>query len=164
MIKSPLRYPGGKSRATQFLKHFIPLFSEMREVFFGGGSFFFYCTQHFRDKVYEASDLNYELYCFWSQLKNNKEALINGVQELYNNTRAFRTKEMTKGEEGKELFTMLVNRRTNNLSELERAIDFFILNRITFSGVVDSGGFSQGSFEGRFTQSSIDRLNETHTI
>ena len=43
-------------------------------------------------------------------------------------------------------------------SDFERAVRFFILNRITFSGVVDSGGYSQSAFERRFTQSSIDRL------
>jgi DNA adenine methylase len=30
--------------------------------------------------------------------------------------------------------------------------------------LVDSGGFSQASFEGRFTQSSIDRLNQTTQV
>ncbi len=35
---------------------------------------------------------------------------------------------------------------------------FFILNRITFSGTVESGGYSQQAFEKRFTDSSIERL------
>ena len=38
--KSPLRYPGGKSRAIKFLKDYFPKdFMEYREPFFGGGSF-----------------------------------------------------------------------------------------------------------------------------
>ncbi len=32
------------------------------------------------------------------------------------------------------------------------------MNRITFSGTVDSGGYSQQAFEKRFTKSSIDRI------
>lgn len=32
------------------------------------------------------------------------------------------------------------------------------MNRITFSGVMDSGGYSQQAFEKRFTESSIERL------
>jgi DNA adenine methylase len=160
MIKSPLRYPGGKSRAIPFLKNFIPEFDSLREVFFGGGSFSFYCAQHFKEKIYEASDLNYELWCFWSQLKHNAEALIKGVQEIYDQYKVAQHERKT----GKKLFEILLERRNDNLSELQRAIDFFILNRITFSGVVDSGGFSQGSFEGRFTQSAIDRLNSTVPI
>ena len=35
---------------------------------------------------------------------------------------------------------------------------FFVLNRITFSGVVDSGGYSQSAYEKRFTDSSIERV------
>ena len=44
------------------------------------------------------------------------------------------------------------------LSEFDRAVRFFVLNRITFSGVVDSGGYSQAAYEKRFTLSSIDRF------
>ncbi|MCW3075054.1 MAG: modification methylase [Flaviaesturariibacter sp.] len=150
MKKSPLRYPGGKSRGMKFLKDFLPPFNELREVFFGGGSFSFYCLQQLPGKTYKASDLNYELYCFWTQLRNNTEALVQGVQAIYDGYDA-----------GKQLFIEIVARRNNELSELERAIDFYVLNRITFSGVVDAGGYSEASFEGRFTQSSIDRLWET---
>jgi DNA adenine methylase len=32
------------------------------------------------------------------------------------------------------------------------------LNRISFSGTIESGGYSEASFRGRFTDSSIDRL------
>lgn len=154
LIKSPLRYPGGKSRAVQFLSDFIPPFDEFREVFFGGGSLTFYCIQKFTDKKFTASDLNYELHCFWSQLKSNSRGLVKEVQKVYNK---YKTDEH-EGADGKKLFNKLVERRNSNLTELQRAVDFYILNRITFSGVVDSGGYSQGSFEKRFTQSSIDRL------
>lgn len=149
MIKSPLRYPGGKSRAVKFLDLYMPQFAELREVFFGGGSLSFYCIQHYAGRTYKASDLNYELYCFWTQLRNNAEELINAVQKLYDTV-----------SNGKQLFTEILQRRNDDLTELQRAIDFFVLNRITFSGVVDSGGYSQGSFDGRFTQSAIDRLTE----
>jgi DNA adenine methylase len=33
-----------------------------------------------------------------------------------------------------------------------------VLNRISFSGTIESGGYSEASFIGRFTNSSIDRL------
>ena len=32
------------------------------------------------------------------------------------------------------------------------------MNRVTFSGIMDSGGYSQQAFEKRFTESSIERL------
>jgi DNA adenine methylase len=162
MIKSPLRYPGGKSRGVKYLKDFLPEFDEFREVFFGGGSFAFYCVQQYPKKKYAASDLNYELYCFWSQLRSNSKGLIEGIQGIFNQYKVF--KEGDNPNTGKELFALLVSRREESLSELQRGIDFFILNRITFSGVVDSGGYSQGSFDGRFTQSAIDRLNATTSV
>ena len=152
MTKSPLRYPGGKSKGITFLSQFIPPFHELREVFFGGGSVSFFCAQNFPEKNILASDLNYELFCFWQQLKTNHKQLIQQVQDVY--------KKWKPNGNGKDLFLEIIARRNNNLSELQRGVDFFVLNRITFSGVVDSGGFSKGSFDGRFTQTAIDRLEK----
>lgn len=164
MIKSPLRYPGGKSRAVTFLKNFIPDYKEYREVFFGGGSLCFDCVQSFKNKKYSASDLNFELFCFWSELKENGNKVIQGVQEIYDACKVSQLKGEDSYEDGKKVFNTILDRRNHNLTNLQRAIDFYVLNRITFSGVVDSGGYSQGSFEGRFTQSSIDRLYKTIPI
>lgn len=153
MIKSPLRYPGGKSRGIKFLQDHIAPFTELREVFFGGGSFTFHCLQTYADKTYKASDLNYELYCFWTQLQQHTGALVDGVQTIYDTYT-----------DGRLLFADILARRNDDLSELQRSIDFYVLNRITFSGVVDAGGYSNASFEGRFTQSSINRLWEVATL
>ncbi len=47
-IKSPLRYPGGKSRAIKQILPQIPVnIREYREPFFGGGSVFFAVKQLF---------------------------------------------------------------------------------------------------------------------
>ena len=54
----------------------------------------------------------------------------------------------------------MVNADVSKLTGFERAVRFFILNRITFSGVVESGGYSQQAFDNRFTPSSIERLTE----
>ncbi|MFM6152235.1 MAG: DNA adenine methylase, partial [Sphaerospermopsis kisseleviana] len=46
MIKSPLRYPGGKSRAIkQIAQHLPTQFTEFREPLVGGGSVFIYLKQ-----------------------------------------------------------------------------------------------------------------------
>ena len=38
-LKTPLRYPGGKSKAIKTLSQWYPnIISEYRETFFGGGS------------------------------------------------------------------------------------------------------------------------------
>ena len=46
-LKTPLRYPGGKSRAIKKMAEFFPLFSdykEFREPFLGGGSVALYLS------------------------------------------------------------------------------------------------------------------------
>ena len=156
LIKSPLRYPGGKSRALKFLAQFLPKdIDEFREPFFGGGSLGLYVAQNPQYsgvKIY-ANDLNYELFCFWQSLQRDCAGLISGILELKH-----------RFAEGKELYKFILSRRSDELDELTRGIDFFILNRITFSGVVDSGGYSQKSYESRFTPSSVERLETTSKI
>jgi DNA adenine methylase len=49
-------------------------------------------------------------------------------------------------------------------SDLEKAAAFFIFNRITFSGTSESGGYSEQSFQGRFTESSVHRLKKLGSV
>ncbi|QUV85763.1 DNA adenine methylase [Chloracidobacterium aggregatum] len=148
MLKSPLRYPGGKSRAIQQIRYLLPKdFREYREPFVGGGSFFIYLRQTCPEISIWINDLNPELYFFWKYVQKDSEKLASEI---------FKVKLERK--DGQELFDELVNRNSESLSELERAVRFFVLNRITFSGVVESGGYSRLAFLGRFTESSIRRV------
>jgi DNA adenine methylase len=52
MIKSPLRYPGGKSRAVDLISSLIPDFDDYREPFLGGGSLFINLKQIFPSKIF----------------------------------------------------------------------------------------------------------------
>ncbi len=148
MLKSPLRYPGGKSRAIQQIRYLLPKgFREYREPFVGGGSFFIYLRQTCPETSIWINDLNPELYFFWKYAQKDSEKLAGEI---------FKVK--SKGINGQELFDELVNKNSESLSELERAVRFFVLNRITFSGVVESGGYSRLAFLERFTASSIRRV------
>ena len=49
-------------------------------------------------------------------------------------------------------------------SILEKAAAYFIQNRITFSGLGLSGGYSQASYDGRFKQNHIDAIKTVSTI
>lgn len=148
MIKSPLRYPGGKSRAVKVIAELIPEFDEFREPFLGGGSIFIYAKQRFPNKNFWVNDLYFELYKFWEMTQKDGDAL---VEKIYEWRGQFPV--------GKELHKFL-NKHLDGFNDLERAAAFFIYNRITFSGTSLSGGFSEGAFTGRFTESSIQRLNE----
>ncbi len=147
-IKSPLRYPGGKSRAIQRLENLMPEeFDEFREPFVGGGSFFIHLKQKRPDLKIWINDLNLELYYFWKYAKKDSEKLADEVAKMRNTATT-----------GQELFDELVKADIGKWSASDRAVRFFILNRITFSGVVEAGGYSQQAFDKRFTPSSIRRL------
>ena len=152
MIKSPLRYPGGKSRAVETIAKLIPDFDEFREPFLGGGSVFVYVKQRYPNKTFWVNDLYSELYKFWTMTQKDVNALIDKVYEWRKQYPV-----------GKELFQFL-NKNLTNFDDLERAAAFFIFNRITFSGTTLSGGYSEGAFTGRFTESSIKRLNDLAKI
>lgn len=148
MIKSPLRYPGGKSRSVDLISTIIPEFDEFREPFLGGGSIFIYAKQRFPNKTFWINDLYFELYKFWEMTQKDVDALIDKIYEWRNQFPV-----------GKELHKFL-NENLANFNDLERGAAFFIYNRITFSGTSLSGGFSEHAFTGRFTESSIQRLNQ----
>ncbi|RKU27163.1 modification methylase [Candidatus Poribacteria bacterium] len=157
LAKSPLRYPGGKSRAIKQILPLIPHnITEYREPFVGGGSVFFAIRSVFQKLIhsYWINDLNYDLYCFWKQTRDNVTELVDKLIDT----------KIKYDNDGKSLFDELARMRDTLcenkqiLPEFERAVRYFILNRITFSGIVDSGGYSQSAYESRFTDSSISRV------
>lgn len=148
MLKSPLRYPGGKTRAINKIKLLVPeSFDEYREPFLGGGSFFVYMRQTHPELKFWVNDVNPELYFFWKHAQIDSEELARQVLEIKKNN-----------SNGRKLFDRLVTVDVATLTELERAIRFFVLNRITFSGLVEAGGYSQQAFDQRFTMSAIERV------
>ncbi len=148
-IKSPLRYPGGKSKVTDLILPFIPLgIREFREPFIGGGSVFLAVKNLFQNQIarYWINDINVDLYLFWKHAQNHIHDLASAVIQLKDNY-----------QDGRELYKFFKDKDNIN-SEFDIAVRFFIMNRITFSGIMDSGGYSQQAFEKRFTESSIERL------
>ena len=82
MIKSPLRYPGGKSRAVDLISTLVPKFDEFREPFLGGGSIFIYLKQKFPNKTFWVNDLYLELFKFWEMSQRNVDDVIEKVMRL----------------------------------------------------------------------------------
>lgn len=146
MVKSPLRYPGGKSRAVEKIASLVPNFSEYREPFLGGGSVFLYLKQKYSTKQFWVNDLYAELFYFWKMCQNDTPTLIAQVNEW-----------KKKYDDGKSLHRFLVENMPN-FDEKQKASAFFVFNRITFSGTTEAGGFSQQAYNGRFTLSSVERL------
>lgn len=92
------------------------------------------------------NDINEDLYWFYYHSQNNMAELLKAIKEVKENR-----------VDGRKLFKDLTNTETK-FNSFEKAVRFFVLNRITFSGTVDSGGYSEQAFQKRFTESSIDRL------
>jgi DNA adenine methylase len=152
MIKSPLRYPGGKGKAIDSISKLIPDFKEFREPFVGGGSVFIYLKQRYPSKYFWINDIYRNLYHFWNECKENPKELIDSILEL-----------RVKYPDGKELYRFLLN-NIDSFDSIKKAAAFFIFNRITFSGTTESGGFSNAAFHKRFTDSSIERVKSLSNI
>lgn len=146
LLKSPLRYPGGKSKAIKSIAPLIPDFEEYREPFLGGGSVFVYTKQLHPRKKFWVNDLYKELSVLWKMAKKDIDGLIEQINDWKD-----------EFEVGKELYRFVLKKLKEG-SDVEIAAAFFILNRITFSGTSESGGYSEQAFKKRFTDSSIYRL------
>ena len=149
--KSPLRYPGGKTRACKVLDQIfrenfnIQSCDNIVSPFFGGGSFEFFLQNNHGLKLI-VNDKFKPLFNFWEQCKKNKNELTKKLFEYYN-----------KGVD-KDTFTTIREEIMNIDNELQQAVYYFIINRCSFSGATLSGGFSEESSKGRFTESSINRI------
>lgn len=151
-MKTPLRYPGGKSRVAEYLVSLFPEYDDYREPFLGGGSVFLEAMERNPDSMYIVNDLYYDLYCFWKSMMSNPLWTVYAVRNT-----------MGKFDNGRELYNSMIESIESDREsgkEIDVAAEFFILNRITFSGTSLSGGYSDESYRKRFTESSIGRLED----
>ena len=153
IVRSPLRYPGGKSKALKtILAHCPGEFKTYREPFLGGGSVFISIKQQFPTAKFWVNDLYAELFAFWQTAQSNMGALLTQVKKWRN-----------EYEDGRQLHRFLVD-HIKQFPPTQKAAAFFVLNRITFSGTSESGGYSRMAFEKRFTDSSIQRLEAIEAV
>ena len=82
-MKTPLRYPGGKSRAVPKLCQWLPVnITEYREPFLGGGSMAIEMTKRFPDLPIWVNDLYKPLYLFWLALRDDGDYLYDQLIQL----------------------------------------------------------------------------------
>lgn len=152
MNKSPLRYPGGKTRACKKLfeivnnNYDLSKFDTIVSPFFGGGSFEFYLNKMCGLQII-ANDKFKPLFSFWKNSKTNNDELCD---KLYPQVDTI----------NKEAFATLRKSVIDEENELEQSVMYFIINRCSFSGATLSGGFSQEASKKRFTKSSVDRIKK----
>ena len=155
LIKSPLRYPGGKSRAVKTLFKYIPVGTKtLCSPFFGGGSLEIYCAQK-GIRVFGYDSFG-SLLDFWQKLLENPQKLADAVTEYQ------------PGKFSKIKFEKLQRSHPSTTDSFKKAVEFYVLNRTSFSGSTLLGGMARvkedieakikEDINPRFTESSINRI------
>ena len=153
-LKTPLRYPGGKSRACTKMNVYIPDlrdYKEYREPFLGGGSVAIHITKKYPHLDIWVNDLYEPLYNFWRVLQDDGYELYKRLQELKSR---YPDPGSAKGLflEAKEL----VN--DHSISPLHRACSFYVINKCSFSGLTESSSFSKQASDNNFSMRGIEKL------
>tara|TARA_B100000287_G_scaffold17911_1_gene17996 strand:- start:483 stop:1325 length:843 start_codon:yes stop_codon:yes gene_type:complete len=153
-LKTPLRYPGGKSRACNKLDVYIPDlrdYKEYREPFLGGGSVAIHITKKYPNLDVWVNDLYEPLYNFWRVLQDDGYALFKRLQEL-------KSRYPDRGS-AKGLF-LEAKDVVNDYDQpnLFRACAFYVINKCSFSGLTESSSFSAQASDSNFSMRGIEKL------
>lgn len=152
-LKTPLRYPGGKSRAVNKLDVYFPdmnEYDEFREPFLGGGSVSLFVTKKYPHVKVWVNDLYWDLYNFWVHLQSHGSQMSEAILKL-------KTDHPTP-ETAKKLFLECKEYLQEDHDEYGRAIRFWILNKCSFSGLTESSSFSASASQSNFTYKGINNL------
>ena len=153
-LKTPLRYPGGKSRACTKLDVYIPDlrdYKEYREPFLGGGSVAIHITKKYPDIDIWVNDLYEPLYNFWRVLQDDGYKMFKRLQEL-------KSRYPDRGS-AKGLF-LEAKDVVNDYDQpnLFRACAFYVINKCSFSGLTESSSFSAQASDSNFSMRGIEKL------
>ena len=153
-LKTPLRYPGGKSRACVKMDPFFPDlrdYKEFREPFLGGGSVAIHVAKKYPNLKIWVNDLYEPLVNFWQQLQmfgvDMKDTLTH--LKTYHNTE----------DRARQLFLeskQVLN--DNDASPFDRACAFYVVNKCSFSGLTESSSFSKMASVSNFSLRGIEKL------
>ena len=153
-LKTPLRYPGGKSRAVTKMGQYLPdlrEYKEFREPFLGGGSVAIYLSKMHPSLNIWVNDLYEPLVNFWLSIQNNGEQLYADLRDL---KQQHPNRDSARGlfTESKEIIND--EEKTNQ----DRAVAFYIVNKCSFSGLTESSSFSAQASESNFSMRGIEKL------
>jgi len=159
-LKTPLRYPGGKSRACEKMGPYFPdlrNYDEFREPFLGGGSVAIYITKKYPNLDIWVNDLYEPLVNFWQQLQIFGPDLKDKLVDLKT---ASNTPELAR-----ELFLKAKEQiNDQSLPSIDRAVAFYIVNKCSFSGLTESSSFSRQASISNFSLRGIEKLPAYSTL
>ena len=153
-LKTPLRYPGGKSRACTKMGQFFPdlrEYVEFREPFLGGGSVAIHMTKMYPHLKITVNDLYEPLINFWMNLQMFGDELSTNLKNL--------KIAHPNQDSARCLFAEMkdvINDSTQ--SNLDRAVAFYVVNKCSFSGLTESSSFSAQASDSNFSMRGIEKL------
>jgi len=154
--KTPLRYPGGKSRALSKLFQFIPDlkdYTEFREPFLGGGSVAIEIGKRYPHIDIWVNDLYEPLYNFWKVLQSDGQKLRDILIQL--------KQRHSDPSSAKQLFLDAKDYLAKPVgNKIDRAVSFYVVNKCSFSGLTESSAFSKQASESNFSMNGIEKLPE----
>lgn len=178
MQLSPLRYPGGKSKASKILNEFIPAdVTSLVSPFFGGGSFENFLA--LRGCSVRGFDFCDPLVDFWNAYLTRKEEVFARIRTMSSEILApefhVAMPENVEGGENPEtpkldpnlrkkqraIFTNWKEIALNSDDAFERGVCYFALNRCAFSGLtLIASPMSTVNIEKKFGEKAIDNLEK----
>ena len=150
--KSLLRYIGGKYKFLDtILAHLPEGIDEYREPFLGGGTVALRFSVRHPDVPVWVNDANRVISTFWTIVRDSPDRL---VEELFRiNGQA------SDVQKARALFlTLKRDLPSGRLSAMETAAAFFYLNRASYGGTTQHGGFSPSAYSTRWGQKFIERI------
>tara|TARA_B100000902_G_scaffold196990_1_gene188098 strand:+ start:417 stop:1262 length:846 start_codon:yes stop_codon:yes gene_type:complete len=161
-LKTPLRYPGGKSRALSKLFQYIPDLKDYKtyhEPFLGGGSVALEVCKRYPHLDIWVNDLYEPLYNFWRVLQDNGNEIKNillqlkqrhpdpsSAKHLFNDAKEYLAKELSDSE------------------DIHRAVSFYVVNKCSFSGLTESSSFSKQASDSNFSLNGIEKLTDYQAL
>ena len=159
-LKTPLRYPGGKSKATTKMAPYFPPKNNVkhyREPFLGGGSVALWVSENYDLESVWVNDLYWHLYNFWKHLQSDGEMLADELHKA-------KTDNSTP-DKARVLFNdskAILN--DEQADAFLKAKAFWIVNKCSYSGLTESSTFSAGPSDSNFSLRGIENLREYSKI
>lgn len=163
MAEPVIAYPGAKWRFYSHIKPYIPRdIKDWREPFFGGASMSLSIADDpdFNLERMVVGDLAPEIWAFWTGCRDSANELIDIAKDMFSQHCKTQMQMREMGvendkthplyakaiEEGRAFWKWTQEVDCSKLSIPERAARTFLVNKISFSGMGDSGSISKDQF------------------
>lgn len=164
---SPLRYPGGKGKITQFIGEVLDknqISGTYIEPFAGGAGVAINLLLAEKVQNIVINDLDTSVYSFWLAIKNDSEKLIQYIDEVpfdvYDHADALTPTERFD-------YYLFIQKKLHDYRKKDQrtvleAFYFFMANRINISGIISAGPIGGRKQDGKYNISS--RFNKKELI